>query len=36
MILKVSAPVHVHNRKKCKRKNGGDLPEPETKKYKID
>ena len=36
MILKDSAPVHVHNPKKNKRKHGGVVvSEPETKEYKV-
>ena len=35
MILKDTAPVHVHNPKKIKKKHSGVLYEPETKRYKI-
>jgi len=36
MIPNDTAPVHVHNRKKIKRKHGGVVvSELETKEYKI-
>ena len=36
MILENAAPVHVHNPKKIKRKEGGVVvSEKETKKYKV-
>jgi len=35
MILKDTAPVHVHNPKKIKRKHGGVVSEHETKEFKV-
>ena len=36
MILEDAPPIHVHNPKKIKRKQGGIVvSEPETKEYKV-